>query len=124
MALVNLVRKKAQMTESEIIRFQLMLHCYLNDLPVSGADLDCFAVLAVSGEVELTEFCIDVSAYGIFKSPQSVRNCIARAEKLGIVTKQGKGRKKLLISPELQIQTKGDIVLDLKAFHIGTPQTS
>lgn len=124
MSLVNLIQKKARMSVPEIIRFQLMLHCYLKDLPVSGADLDCFAALATQGEVELTEFCIDVSVSGIFKSPQSVRNCIARAEKLGIVTKSGKGRKKILINPDLQVQTKGDIVLDLKAFHIDTAQTS
>lgn len=124
MALVNLIQKKVSMNIPEIVRFQLMLHCYLKDLTISGADLDCFAALADQGEVELTEFCIEVSANGIFKSPQSVRNCIARAEKLGIVTKSGKGRKKILINPALKVQTKGDIVLDLKAYHIDTTQTS
>lgn len=118
MALVNLIQKKARMSLEEVIRFQLMIHCYLKDLPVSAADLNCFVMLALSGECELPDFCVRVSASGVFKNPQSVRNCIARAEHMGIVTKTGKGRKKISINPDLQIQTKGNIVMDLKAFHV------
>lgn len=119
MALVNLVEKKAKMSSlEEMVRFQIMIHCHLNDLLMSPAEVACLADLAITGEVELTEFCLDVSAKGTFKSSQSVRNCIARAEKLGIVTKQGKGRKKIVINPLLQVQTKGNILLDLKAFHV------
>lgn len=118
MALVNFIEKKARMSLDEIVRFQIMIHCYLKDLPISAADLKCFSMLAIAGEVELPEFCVQVSVSGVFKNPQSVRNCIARAEHMGIVTKIGKGRKKIMINPELQIQTKGNIVLDTKAFHV------
>ncbi len=57
MAKVNLVNKQVRMGLDDIIRFQLMSHCYVNNIVLSELDLECLTELGKMGEAELTEFC-------------------------------------------------------------------
>ena len=57
MAKVNLVNKQIQMELDQIIKFQLITHCYINNITVGELDLDCLTVLGKLGEAELTIFC-------------------------------------------------------------------
>ena len=50
----------------------------------------------------------------IFKSPQTVRNCVNKAEKNGLVIKDAKNKKVIMLNPTLKIQTQGTIFLDYK----------
>jgi hypothetical protein len=45
---------------------------------MSESDLNCLTLLSFNEPIELTNFCLDASAEEdwIFKSPQTVRNCI------------------------------------------------
>ena len=121
MAKVNLVEKKVRLGLDDIIRFQLATHCHLEKIPVSEADIKCLALLGIRGETDLSEFCSLVVNEGIFKTTQTVRNCIVRMEKQNMVLKGGLSKKRLIsLNPDMKIQTQGNILLDFKVIHIGT----
>jgi hypothetical protein len=118
MALVNKVEQKAKVSIDTVIQFQLVTYCFFNDVQISSADLKCLAQLAKQGEVELTLFCNDVTDMGIFKSPQSARNAITKANKKDLVVKNGYNKKKISINKVLNVQTEGNVFLDYKILGI------
>jgi hypothetical protein len=50
----------------------------------------------------------------IFSSTQSVRNCLTKAEKKGLIKKEGKNKKRISISSDLKLHAQGNILLDYK----------
>lgn len=114
MAIVNQVEKKVQMKIWEIVKYQILTYCYLNNIQVSSADLECLTLLSVLGEQELNIFCAEVFDKNIFKSSQTVRNAISKAEKKKLILKEGRSKKKVSIHPDLRVQTLGNILLDYK----------
>ena len=116
MALVNQVQKRVKMPKWDIVKFQILTHCYINSISVSESDLNCLTLLSFNEPIELTHFCYDASSEEdwIFKSSQTVRNCINKAEKNKLVIKDNNNKKIILINPTLQLQTEGIILLDFK----------
>ncbi len=123
MALVNKVDKKVKMSKDGVIKYQILTFCFLNDVQISASDLNCLTELARIGDCELTSFCKFVSDKHIFKSPQSARNAITKAEKKKLVNKIGNNRKSIRICNEMDIQTEGTILLDYKFLGV-EPQRS
>ena len=109
MAIVNQVQKKVKINKWQIVKYQILTHCYLNNIIVSNSDLDCLTLLSFNQPIELSNFCLDASSEedSIFKSPQSVRNSLNKSEK---------NKKLILLNPSLQVQTNGKILLDYKFF--------
>jgi hypothetical protein len=118
MAIVNQVQKRIRMEIWDITKFQIAVHCHLNEIQVSTLDLNCLTLLALSGERELTEFCEAAAKKEIFGSSQSVRNALTKAEKRSLIIKEGKSKKKIKINPTLRLQTDGNILLDYKIVRI------
>lgn len=118
MAIVTQVRKKITMDIWDIVKFQISMYCHLQDISVSDADINCLALLAITGESELGNFCDIVVNKKIFASTQSVRNALAKAEKKKLVVKQGKSKKKISVNPGMNVQTSGSILLDYKIARI------
>lgn len=114
MAIVNQVDKRVRMSTWQIVKYQILTHCYLFDISVSEADLNCLTLLGIEGEQELTYFCNRAHDKKIFSSTQSVRNCLTKAEKKGLIKKEGKNKKKISISSELKLHAQGNILLDYK----------
>jgi hypothetical protein len=116
MALVNQVQKRVKMPKWDVVKFQILVHCYINRITMSDSDLNCLTLLSLNEPIELTEFCYEASSEEewIFKSPQTVRNCINKAEKNGIVVKNPDNKKIISINPSLKIQTEGTVLLDYK----------
>lgn len=114
MAVVNRVEEKARVSIDDTIQYQILTYCFFRDVQISGSDLKCLAELAKAESVELTQFCKDVTDKGIFKSPQSARNAITKAEKKNLVIKNGVNKKKISINPAMNVQTKGFVLLDYK----------
>lgn len=123
MAIVNQVDKRVRMDRDQIVKFQLITHCYLSKIPVSEADLDCLAFLAMEGEQELTSFCIKAHGKNIFSSQQSVRNCLTKAEKKNLIIKEGKNKKKIYINPDIKVFSEGNILLDYKFLSIASQES-
>lgn len=122
MAKFNVVDKKVRMGLYDIVRYQILVYCYVNRVQVTDSDLECLATLAVTGESDLTEFCLLITEKRIFKSTQSVRNCLVKLEKNSLISKEGKTKKKIGISPKMTVQTKGNILINNKFFYIDTQE--
>lgn len=114
MAIVNQVEKRVKLSVEQIVQYQILTHCFLSNITLSIADLKCLTMLALDIEQELNSFCNKVHQHGVFKSPQSVRNAIIKAEKNGLIMKEGKSKKKIWINPNLRLQVNGNIFLDYK----------
>ena len=93
MAIVNKVDKKVRTGKDQVIKYQILTYCFLNDIKISLSDLNCLLYLAKFESIELTEFCKLISDSGIFKSSQSCRNALSKAEKKGLLVKEGKNKK-------------------------------
>ena len=126
MALVNQVQKRVVMSKKDIIKYQILTHCYVNRIAMSESDLNCLTLLSFNEPIELTHFCYDASAEEewIFKSPQTVRNCINKAEKNKLVIKDTSNKKLIMLNPALKIQTQGTVMLDYKFLGDDTKETA
>jgi hypothetical protein len=116
MALVNQVQKRVKMPKWDIVKFQILTHCYINHVTMSESDLNCLTLLSFNEPIELSNFCLDASSEEdwIFKSPQTVRNSINKAEKNGLVIKNPSDKKTIMLNPNMKVQTEGTIFLDYK----------
>jgi len=142
MAKVNLVTKDVRMDLDQIIKFQLITHAYIKNIALSELDLDCLTTLAKLGESELTEFCNLMAEKRLQEkldawsnnpdnanirrpelSPQTIRNVLMKVEKDNLLSKNGKGRKKISLNSDLKIQTTGNILLNHKILYV-EPQES
>ena len=92
---------------------------------MSEADLNCLTLLSFNEPIELSNFCLDASSEEdwIFKSPQTVRNSINKAEKNGLVIKDESNKKLIRVNPNLKVQTKGVILLDYKLISNDTKES-
>lgn len=118
MAVVNQIEKKVVMTNWEVVKYQIVTHCYISKIQVSEADLDCLTYLALEGEQELTSFCSKVHDQNIFSSSQSARNSLTKCEKKNLIVKEGKNKKKISVNPNLKIIANGNILLNFKILSV------
>jgi hypothetical protein len=123
MAIVNQVDKRVKMNKWDIVKYQILTYCYINKINVSEADLNCLTYLALEGDQELTSFCMKAHSKNIFSSTQSVRNCLTKAEKKDLIRKEGKNKKKIYINPDINIFSKGSILLDFKFLSVETQES-
>lgn len=127
MAVVNQVKRSGHMDLWDIVMMQINIYCHINKISVSILEIECMALLAVNKESELTSFCnaachedernndhdLDYERE-IFKSPQSVRNAINKLESLDLIHKIGSSKKKVLVNPLLEVQSEGNIFVEMK----------
>ena len=114
MALVNKVDLKHQVDINVSIKYQIVTYCFFNDVRISNSDLDFLSELAKQRGVELTKFCTTTVSTGIFKSAQSARNAITKAEKKGLLIKTGHNKKTIKLNPDINVQSNGLVLLDYK----------
>lgn len=116
MAKLTIVDKKAQVSVWSILKLQIMIHCELNGINISEADSNALVHLIKLGETELSFFCIEASSDArMFKSAQSVRNFVSKAEKQKLIVKKGNTKKKISINPDLGIVTEAEnLLIDYK----------
>ena len=122
MAKAKLIQKKVVMSNRDIIKYQLLTHCFTRQIRLSNSELDCITLLAALGEIELSQFCNITVDEKIFKTAQTVRNFLTKASKINLVNKKGTNKKKILLHKDLQVETKGNIILDYKMYHVTQEQ--
>jgi DNA-binding MarR family transcriptional regulator len=123
MAQAKLVQKKVEMNQTDIIKYQLITHCFVHDVQLSNNELDCLTLLGSKNGYVLSDFCNLAVEAKIFKTPQTVRNFLTKAQKKGLVEKtKDDARKSIRLIPKLNIQTEGSIVLDFKMYYIATKE--
>lgn len=114
MAVVNQIEKKVKISTAAAVKCQIVIHCLLSNISLSPAEINCLTYLALLEEQELNLFCQKASSLKLFQSSQTVRNAIRKMEKQGLITKEGKSKKKIFVNPDLKIQTKGNLFLNYK----------
>lgn len=127
MAVVKKIQKSGHMDLWGIVRFQVHLHCHLNEVSISESDIESLTLLAINGESELTAFCNAACEPDerdrdhtlkyereIFKTPQSVRNSINKLKNLSLIEKKGKSKKRISLNESLQVQSDGNIFIEVK----------
>tara|TARA_R100000541_G_scaffold59241_2_gene72463 strand:- start:5788 stop:6144 length:357 start_codon:yes stop_codon:yes gene_type:complete len=115
MAVVNRVDKRVKISKDDIIKYQIITYCFLNNIQISKADLQCLTELGKLKAVELNKFCSVVSEKKIFKSPQSCRNAIQKSKKKGLIEKDS---RLILLSSDIQLQVDGTVYLDYKLLSV------
>jgi len=137
MAKFNVVDKKVSMSLEEIIKFQIVTYCYIHKIIITESDLSCLTILGLNKKAELSDFCNaccdpeqrdkeSTLPYQkvIFKTPQTVRNCIAKMRNYNIINREGFGHSKIIeLNPELSVQTEGNVLLNFKMFHLATQES-
>lgn len=114
MAIVNKVDFKKQVTINETIGYQILSYCFFNNVHISSTDLKLLTKLAKQSGVELTKFCIYLTDNKVFKSNQSARNAITKAEKKGLIIKNGVNKKTITLNTDMNVQVQGIVLLDYK----------
>jgi hypothetical protein len=121
MAKFKVIENKISLGETNIVKVQLMIHCFVKGIVLSSSELDCLTLLAKMGDWDLSDFCEVVVSEDIFSSSQTVRNCIVKMERLGFIVKSGKSKKRVIsINPSFNIVSSGNIFLNYKMFHVAT----
>ena len=114
MAIVKKVDLKLKVNIDESIKYQILTYCFFNDILVTNSDLKFLCELSKTPDIELTKFCVQLVNMNIFKSPQSARNAISKAEKKGLLSKKGNNKKTITVESKINIQTEGLVLLDYK----------
>lgn len=118
MAQFELVNKKIEMSKTEILKFQLMTHCYIHNIVITDSDLECLVLLGTQSYFEQVDFFKLVIEKGIFKTPQTVRNSLRKAKEYNLISKTGDWKKVVFLNPDLNIKNTGNILLNYKIIHI------
>jgi hypothetical protein len=95
------------------------------------SDIEILTLLVMWGPMELGSFCSDAAKILYPESKpeelstraQNVRNRIVKLEKRNIVSKSSTGRKTIVINPEIEIYSKGNILLDYNYLGIESIKT-
>lgn len=129
------VDKTMRMSETDIVRYQLLTYCFTKSLKLSDSEIDCLLLLVRNGECDLSDFSRAASlsktekepalphTSAIFKTPQTVRNFLTRAEKDNLVVKSTGSRKKIKVNPEMEIQFGTTILLNFKIAYVAPKES-
>jgi hypothetical protein len=121
MSNANLVTKRVRMGHRDIIKYQLITECFINQIHITNAELDCLAQLGAYGEYDMADFCNSIVDEKIFSNSQTVRNFLNKASKNRLILKEvieGSNKKKVKLNPIFSVQTVGSIMLDYKIAYV------
>ena len=114
MAIVNKVDLKMKVDIDLSIKYQIITYCFFNNILISNSDLKFLAELSKNRNIELTKFCLKFVEDKIFKSPQSARNAISKAERKKLIVKKGNNKKTISLEKNINVQIEGLVLLDYK----------
>jgi len=114
MAIVNKVDLKLKVNINNSIKYQILTFCFFERIVISSSDLEFLATLARNPKMEISKFCVLLTELNIFKSAQSARNAISKAEKKNLVIKKGTNKKTIVLNKNINVQKEGLVLLDYK----------
>lgn len=120
---IDVIDKKVSLSQFDIIRFQLTLYCFLNNIKISPAQLNTLAYLGMWGEMNISDFCDQIVEEEIFGNPQTVRNFILQSVRSGYVVRKGKGKKLIELSESVDLSSEGNILLNLKVYYVESQES-
>ena len=112
---VKLVQKKAKLSSLEdIVRLQLMLYCFTNDIHLSSGDYVLLTHVAIYG-YDRTRTPNELVEKKKFLHKQSVRNTRKKLLNKGLLIEPQK--RKYTINPELEVESTGVVMVEFKAIN-------
>ena len=114
MALVNQVSLKLKVSLNNTIKYQILTYCFFENIVISNSDLELLTVLSKNPKIEISKFCILLTELNIFKSAQSARNAISKAEKKSLILKKGSNKKTIVLNKTINVQKDGLVLLNYK----------
>lgn len=112
------VEKRIPLDSLDIIIFQLSTYCFINKIMMSHNQMKTLAYLGKWGEMNISDFCQQISDEGIYSNPQTVRNFLLKCIESGTVIRKGTGKKIIELSEKIDLITEGNILLRLKVYHV------
>jgi uncharacterized protein YihD (DUF1040 family) len=103
--------KKVEILKSnkEVIRFQIYLYCFLNDLVFSKNEIECLSRFYLYGITD--EVIKNLIRDNVYKNEQIIKNFLSRLKKLEIIEKVGKEKR---LTKKLNIVVDDIILYNLK----------
>lgn len=126
---VKKINKKLRLSTSDIIKYQIITEIlFFKKEYLIPSDLEILTLLVMWGPLELGGFCAAAAKVIYPKSlpeelstrAQNIRNRIVKLEKRDIIVKSKNGRKVIALNPTIDIQSKGNILLDYNYLAIET----
>ena len=114
MAIVNRVEQKVKVSLLEVIKYQILTYCLFNNIHINTSELDLLAELSKNPGIDLPAFCKSITEKEIFRSQQSARNAINKVHKKNLLAKEGNNKKNINVNKDLNIQSEGLVLLDIK----------
>ena len=114
MAVVKKVDFKLKVDINVSIKYQILTYCFFNDVLLTKTDLEFLYELSLNAKIEIAKFCEILTNRKIFKSSQSARNAITKAEKKNLLVKKGNNKKTISLNPDINVQSSGIVLLDYK----------
>ena len=121
--MATLVNKNIQLNKFEIVKYQLLTHCFVNKIWLNETELACLSLLGEYGPIQMSVFWQLVVDKKMLKNPIGVNNVLRRLIDKKLVIKQDNYKKTILLNPELNIQSEGDILINIKAFKLEGKKT-
>lgn len=126
---VKKINKKLKMSTEDIIKYQLLTEVlFFKKEYLIPSDLEILTLLVMWGPIDLGGFCA-AAAKVIYPESlpeelstraQNIRNRIVKLEKRNIIVKSKTGRKVIALNPDIDIHSKGNILLDYNYLAIET----
>jgi hypothetical protein len=109
----TLINKKLMLSKSEIVQYQLMHYCFMNNLLLNHTELRLLALLGQLGKVRLVEFGHMAVKHNLLSSVQAVNTAMHKLYRTGLYVKEGIGKKQIYLDPKLNIYSEGNIIINL-----------
>lgn len=117
--IVTKIDKKVRSQRDKVIKYQILTYCFFKNIKVSSSDLDLLLELSKNDGVEINKMCEDLQSKSIYRTKQSARNAITKAEKKTLIVKDGDNRKKRIwLNKDMNIETSNAILLDMKVLGV------
>lgn len=117
MAKALVIEKNVPLSLFDIIRYQMHFYCFMNNIRIAPAQLDTLSYLGLWGEINISDFCQQVTDLELFTNPQTVRNFIIKCVKDGYIIRKGLGNKNIELSNIFSLLNSGTILINLKVYH-------
>jgi hypothetical protein len=120
LSFMETLEKKIKLNYADTIRLQILIYCFINKISLSDNEISCLVLLSSYSNYNLSKFCVKAVEYGIFKSPQTVRNFLVKAVNMGLVKKED---MMIQISDKLELKRIGDILLKYNFLYVSKKQS-
>jgi hypothetical protein len=113
MAKFKVVKKTLELSNDDIVYYQINSYCQLNNIYITRSEQSCL-YYAIK-EVRLSDLINTLIENKVYKSEQSARNTITKLVKLGVLNKSGTIKNRyIFISEEIDIYSDDNLIIDLR----------